>query len=126
MSSRRSLWPTVRHQELERLLDQFRNLQISGKDSLLFQLTSPHNAHHNCSDLPEVSGLNLSPSLDSDLDPFAIGYSDWPSTPLRSFSSELGYTQPPVSLGTTATETTTDSSDQENLGNGPNLSDFIP
>ena len=124
--SRRSLWPTVRHQELENL-HQFRNLQISGEGLLLFQLVSPCNARHNCSDLPEVLETELSSSPDRELEPSPTGHLDWLSTSqFHSPIPELANTQPLGSVEPSTTQTVSASPDQENVPDKVNLSDFIP
>ena len=125
--SRRSLWPTPRHQELENLLQQFPSLQIDGEDSLLLQPVSPHNAHHNRSDLPEVSELELSYSPDCECDPSATGHSDWLSARRsHSLAPELANTQLPESEELSTIQTPSSNLDQENLPDEANLSDFIP
>ena len=124
--SRRSLWLTTRWQEVENLLQQFWSLQIDGEDLLLLQPVSPCNAHHNRSDLPEVSELELSSSLDCECDPSATGHSDWFSARRsHSLAPELANTQPPESEELSTIQTPSSNLDQENLPNKVNLSDFI-
>ena len=82
---------------------------------------------HNQSDLPEVSGLDLSPLPDDDFDLSAVNQSDWLSTlPFWSLSPELADTLTVVSKETPETETPSDMPFQENLANERNLSDLCP
>ena len=124
--SRRSLRPTTQCQELENLLQQFRTLQIGPNDSLLFRPVTSIDACHNRSDLPEVSGLDLSPLPDDDFDLSAVNHSDWLSAPpFRSLSPKLADTLTAASNETPETETTSDTPFQENLADETNLSDFV-
>ena len=125
--SRRSLWPTAQHQELENVLQQFRTLQIGPDNSPLFRPVASIDTCHNWSDLPEVSRLDLSPLPDDDFDLSAINQSDWLSAPpFRSLSPELADIPTAVSKETPKTETTSDTPCQENLADETNLSDFVP
>ena len=125
--SRRSLWPTAQRQELENLLQQFRTLQIGPNDSPLFRLVASVDACHNRSDLPEVSGLDLSPLRDDDFDLSAVNHSDWLSAPpFRSLSPKLADTPTVASKETPETETTSDTPFQENLADETNLTNFVP
>ena len=123
--SRRSLWLTAQRQELENLLQQFRTLQIGPDDSPLFRLVASIDACHNRSNLPEVSGLDLSPLPDDDFDLSAVNQSDWLSAPpFQSLSPELADTPTVASKEMPETETTSDTPFQENLADETNLSDF--
>ena len=125
--SRRSLRPTTQHQELENLFQQFRTLQIGPDDSPLSQLVASIDACHNRSNLPEVSGLDLSPLPDNNFDLSAVNQSDWLSAPpFWSLSPELADILTAASKETPETETTSDAPSQENLANETNLSDFVP
>ena len=108
--SRRSLRPTTQHQELENLLQQFRTLQISPNDLPLFRPVASIDTCHNRSDLPEVSGLDLSLLPDDNFDLSAVNQSNWLSAPpFQSLSPKLA-----------------DTPFQENLADETNLSDFMP
>ena len=125
--SRRSLRPTAQCQELENILQQFQTLQIGPDDSPLFRLVASIDACYNRSDLPEVSGLDLSPLPDDDFDLSAVNQSDWLSTPpFQSLSPELADTPTAVSKETPETETTSDTLFQDNLADKTNLSNFVP
>ena len=125
--SRRSLQLTAQCQELENLLQQFRTLQIGPDDSPLFRLVASVDACHNRSDLPEVSGLDLSPLPDNNFDLSAVNHSDWLSAPpFWSLSSKLADIPTAVSEETPETETTSDTPFQENLADETNLSNFVP
>ena len=125
--SRRSLWPTAQCQELQNLLQQFQTLQISPNNSSLFQPVASIDACHNWSNLPEVSGLDLSPLPDDDFGLSAVNRPDWLSAlPFRSLSPELADTPTVASKETPETETTSDTPFQENLANEINLSNFVP
>ena len=121
--SRRSLWLTTQYQELENLLQQFRTLQIGPNDSPLFQPVASIDAYHNRSNLPEVSGLDLSPLPDNNFDLSAVNQPDWLSTPpFRSLSPKLADIPTAASKETSETETTSDALFQENLADETNLS----
>ena len=125
--SRRSLWPIAQHQELENLLQQFQTLQIGPNNSPLFRPVASIDTCHNRSNLPEVSGLDLSLLPDDDFDLPAVNQSDWLSAlPFRSLSPELADIPTVASKETPETETTSDTPSQENLADETNLSDFVP
>ena len=125
--STRSLRPTTQCQELENLLQQFRTLQIGLDDSHLFQPVASIDACHNQSDLPEVSGLDLSQLPDGNLDQSAVNQPDWLSTPpFRSLFPELADIPTAVSKEMSEIETISDTPFQENLANETNLSNFVP
>ena len=126
-SSRRSLWLTAQCQELENLLQQFQTLQIGPNDSPLFRPVASIDACHNQSDLPEVSGLDLSPLPDDDFDLSAVNQSDWLSAlPFWSLSPKLADIPTVASKEMPETETTSDTPSQENLADETDLSDFVP
>ena len=123
----RSLWPTAQRQELENILQQFRTLQIGPDDSPLFRPVASVDACHNRSDLPEVSGLDLSPLPDDNFDLSTINQPDWLCTlPFQSLSPELADILTAASKETSETETTSDTPFQKDLADETNLSDFIP
>ena len=125
--SRRSLQLTAQCQELENLLQQFRILQIGPDNSPLFWLVASVDACHNQSNLPEVSGLDLSPLPDDNFDLSAVNHSDWLSTPpFQNLSPKLADTPTAASKETPETETTSDTPFQENLADETNLSNFVP
>ena len=125
--SRRSFRLTAQHQELANLLQQFQTLQIGPDDSPFFRLVASIDACHNRSDLPEVSGLDLSPLPDDDFDLSTVNQPDWLSTPpFRSLSPKLADIPTVTSKETSETETTSDIPFQENLADEMNLSNFIP
>ena len=125
--SRRSLQPTAQCQKLENLLQQFRSLQIGPDNSPLFQPVTSIDAYHNQSDLPEVSGLDLSPLPDDNFNLSAVNQPDWLcAPPFRSLSPKLADIPTVASKETSETETSSDTPFQENLANEMNLSDFMP
>ena len=85
----RSLQLTAQRQELENLLQQFQTLRIGPHDSPLFQLVPSIDACHNWTNLPKVSGLDLSPLPDDNFDLSAVNQPGWLSTlPFWSLSPE--------------------------------------
>ena len=96
-------------------------------DSPLFQLVTSIDACHNQCDLPEVSGLDLSPLPDDDFDLLTVNQSDWLSAlPFRSLFPEIADTLTAASKETPETETTSDTPFQENLADKTNISNFMP
>ena len=111
--SRRSLRPTTQCQELENLLQQFQTLQIGPDNSPLFWLVTSIDACHNRSNLPEVSGLDLSLLPDDDFDLSAVNQSDWLSAPpFWSLSPKIADIPTAVSKETAEAETTSDTPSQ--------------
>ena len=121
-----SLQLELQCQDLENL-QQLQTLQIGPDDSPLFRPVTSVDACHNQSDLPEVSGLDLSPLPDDDFDLSAVNQSDWLSAPpFWSLSPELADIPTVASKEMPETETTSDIPSQENLADETDLSDFVP